>query len=131
MEHLRRVTMDVYVRSWDKKELPTQEEVENVISNYLLGMPRKDKGVVWDVSATSIPDPAQVLEELIESFPWNLCVGDKVHWTDPDGNVGRVLEIENIRYITAGMRDCIIEITHKSGYLEVLPQELRKYDDGS
>jgi hypothetical protein len=57
MEHLRKITMNVYVRTWDRKKLPSQREVENKIASLLLAMPRDgEEGYEgWDVSATSIP----------------------------------------------------------------------------
>jgi hypothetical protein len=48
------VHMRIYVRSPMGKDLPTQREVENKISDLLLAQPRLDEeGVDWDVSATS------------------------------------------------------------------------------
>jgi hypothetical protein len=50
------IIMRIYVRSAVGKRLPTRREVENKVSDLLLGMPRLDEdGVDWDVSATSIP----------------------------------------------------------------------------
>lgn len=49
------IKMRIYVRSPSGKELPSQREVENRISDLLLDQPRLDEeGVDWDVSATSI-----------------------------------------------------------------------------
>lgn len=50
------ITMRVYVRAPEGRELPTQRSVEDMISSLLLAMPRLEEGAPWDVSATSLPE---------------------------------------------------------------------------
>jgi hypothetical protein len=51
------ICMRVYVRAPMGANIPSQQTVENKISDLLLAMPRLDKGAPWDVSATSLPEP--------------------------------------------------------------------------
>jgi hypothetical protein len=133
MENLRRISLNVYVRAREGMELPSQRDVENTISTLLLGMPRLDdpSRPGWDVSSTSIPESGQLLQDLLSDFPWNLNAGGKVHWRDPDGNVGKLLEIKSVTYDGPGWLDCIINIVHKGGELQVLPHELHEYEERS
>jgi hypothetical protein len=47
------IRMRIYVRAPMGKSIPSQQEVENKISDLLLSMPRLDAGAAWDVSATA------------------------------------------------------------------------------
>lgn len=61
-----RIDMNVHVRARNLSELPEQREVENVIADMLLALPRLDdedqktvtvfsRPLNWDVASTSIP----------------------------------------------------------------------------
>lgn len=55
------ISIRVYLRAAEDADLPDKKEVEDCISTVLLDMPRLgERGVVWDVLATSLPEFAIV-----------------------------------------------------------------------